>query len=517
MKNLSGRLLIWAVCGLLIILLSAGSVLASDPVSWVGAFFVKGKVGLKWQPAEAATEYIVYRAGSDGNFAQLTTTDKTQYFDTQLTPGENYSYKVAYVGADGAEVVSDVKKVAIPAGAAGAFAAPTWTGVRVDRNRIFLRWDKVVGAIAYNIYRSTTVGGPYEVLGNATATRYADATSLEQGNIYYYVVTALNDMFEETEYSEEQAAQYGATAEELAAAAESEKVVLEDLNLTFLFDIKTAGGLGDLNQPADVYVNSKGQIYVTDALNFRVHCYSADGAYQFSFGERTPGDQTENPPQGTFGYPMALFIDKNDMVYVGDINNHDIQVFKADGSFDRRIRVAVEGDMKRFRPNGIHVLDDGRIVTTDGGNHRYLILDSQGKVLLENGGIGGEPGKFNYTGELVVAPDGTVCIVDIINCRVQEFDLEGNFVREFGQSGQTVGSFGRPTGLFLDDTGRLWVSDVMGHTVQVFTLKGEVKSAISGFEDSNLNLSSPRGMFINKGRLYLVNRTLNQVLGFEIG
>jgi DNA-binding beta-propeller fold protein YncE len=214
---------------------------------------------------------------------------------------------------------------------------------------------------------------------------------------------------------------------------------------------------------------------------------------------------------------MALFIDKNDMVYVGDINNHDIQVFKADGSFDRRIRVAVEGDMKRFRPNGIHVLDDGRIVTTDGGNHRYLILDSQGKVLLENGGIGGEPGKFNYTGELVVAPDGTVCIVDIINCRVQEFDLEGNFVREFGQSGQTVGSFGRPTGLFLDDTGRLWVSDVMGHTVQVFTLKGEVKSAISGFEDSNLNLSSPRGMFINKGRLYLVNRTLNQVLVFEIG
>jgi sugar lactone lactonase YvrE len=491
-------------------------VYASDGPKWIGAFHVKGRVGLKWQAMEGITEYTVYRKASKGDYEKLEATDKTQLFDAELTPGETYTYKIVVVGAAGAELTSIEKKVVIPGAEKGSFTPPQWSGVRFDRNKFLLRWDQVPGAMAYNIYRSSTSGSGYEVVGNATTQRYADSDNLERGETYYYVITALNEEFEETEYSEERSIKFGETFEQ-QAQEEVEAIVLEDLPLTYLFDITQAGGNADMNQPADVFVNSKGNIYITDALNFQVNCYDPNGAHLFSFGERTPSDMTDSPPQGTFSYPFTLFVDKNDEVYVTDVKNGDIQVFSPDGKFQRRITIAVDNGMEQFRPNGIAVLDDGRIVSTDAGNHRFVIIDQKGKVLLSKGSRGAEPGQFTFPDELIVTDDGSICIVDVINCRIQQFDMEGNFIRAFGQAGQTAGTFGRPKGLTLDKTGRIWVSDAMANIVQIFTMEGEVKSAITGFEDKDIFLATPRGMFIKDGRFYIVNRLPHRLMVFQIG
>lgn len=499
------------------IMLTTEQVFAAEGPNWIGAFYVKGRVGLKWQAMEGVTEYKVYRRAGKGDFEILEATDKTQLFDDQLTPGETYTYKIAVVGADGTELTSVERKVAIPGAAGGSFEAPEWSGARFDRNKIHLRWDQVLGAMAYNIYRSTTSGSGYEVVGNATTQRYADGDNLELGQTYYYVVTALNEEFEETEYSEELSIKFGESYEEQASQTEEQPIVLEDLPLTYLFDITQAGNNADMNQPADVFVNSKGNIYVTDALNFQVNCYGPDGKFLFSFGEKTPADMTDSPPQGTFSYPFTLFIDKNDEVYVTDVINSDIQIFSPDGQFQRRITVAVEDGMEQFRPNGIAVLDDGRIVSTDAGNHRFIIIDQKGKVLLSKGSRGSEPGQFIFPDELIVTDDGIICIVDVINCRIQMFDMEGNFVRAFGEAGQTAGTFGRPKALTVDNTGRIWVSDAMANIVQIFTKEGEVKSAITGFDDKDVFLATPRGMFIKDGRFYVVNRLPHRLLVFQIG
>ncbi|MEE9553583.1 MAG: 6-bladed beta-propeller [candidate division Zixibacteria bacterium] len=505
---------LWFWGGVILLLLSFSAAFAQSP-KLVGAFFVNGRVGLKWQDIEGTSEYFVYRQEGAGDFEKIDSSEKARYFDIDIEPGVTYKYKISIIGPDGKEVFSGVKSVSIPAAQEGEFDPPTWSGLRIDRNsKIMLNWDKVPGAIAYNIYRSSTPGEAYEVVGNSQTSRYADKEGLIHGETYYYVVTALNSDFEETEYSEERNIKFGMSNEEVEAAkATMEKIELEPVNISLLFEIKDAEFGVTLLQPSDVYVNSKGDIYVVDVLNFKIRVYDSKGKYRFSFGERSPSQ--EDPDPATFSYPFTLFIDKQDQVYVTDILNNNIQVFEENGKFIKEIRVVAGEGKKELRANGIYVLDDDRIIITDAGNHRILILDQNGKILKEIGGPGGAPGTFTFPAELVVTENNIICVVDIINCRVQEFDLEGNFIRMFGEPGQSAGTFGRPDGIAIDEKGMLWVTDILSGMVQRFTVEGKIKSAIGTIND-DFEFATPRGIFFKGGRLYITERLRDKVNVYEI-
>lgn len=505
---------IWTLA-LIVGLAAVSQTLAAEP-KLIAAFFLKGKVGLKWQPLSDASEYTVYRKAPDGEFENIGATDEDHFFDVNVVGGLTYQYKISVLDETGAEVFSGVKSVVIP-GEIGDFKPPTWSGVRVQGNKILLNWDPVPNAVAYNVFRSMVSGGEFEVVGTTQGSRYADSDNLERGVTYYYKVSALNAEFDETDPSEESGIKFGMSKEEMDAKLAAErKVVLEETKVSLAFEINDAGQNGAMNQPADVFLNSKNQIYVTDAQNGRVHCFDAAGKHQFSFGEKHRGELDPDGSPGKFILPFTLFIDSKDQVYVTDVERHDIQVFDADGNFIKRITVATGEGNEDLRPNGIHVLDDGRIVLTDTGNHRYLIVDGNGKILFEKGGKGDGPGQFNFPDELTVTDDDTICIVDVINCRVQEFDMEGNFIRAFGQVGQSAGTFARPKGIAVDGQGRLWVSDGMSNILQCFTMDGEVKSALGTDKDA-LRFVSPRGIFFGQGRMYIVNRLRNQVIVYDVG
>ena len=60
-----------------------------------------------------------------------------------------------------------------------------------------------VPIIGYNVYRSTTAGGPYVPLAlNVDTTAYKDAL-ISGGRTYFYVVTSLDSKGRESKYSEE--------------------------------------------------------------------------------------------------------------------------------------------------------------------------------------------------------------------------------------------------------------------------------------------------------------------------
>lgn len=496
----------------LCIALIAISALA-DPPNLIAAFFVKGKVGLKWVKAEGVKEYVIYRKPSSGEFEEIARVDADHYFDTTAAPGTTYQYRIGIAGPNGEEF-SQPKTVTIP-GATGDFVPPTWVGARIDRGKVYLNWNPVPGAVAYNVYRSTTPGGNYEVVGNTQASSHADNQNLEQGATYYYVLTAMNADFEETPYSNEQSIKFGMSkAERDKLAAKQAAIKLEPLSLKLLHELTEGENGAPMNQPADIYSNSKGNVYVTDALNARVHCFDSNGKRVFTFGTSVKG-AADRYEDGAFKQPFTIFVDGKDQVYVSDIARHDIQVFTADGKFVRKIAVKMEDGMEPLRANGLCPLDDNRMVISDTGNHRILTIDMDGNILSSLGKRGGEPGEFTFPGEIERSPAGELFVVDVINNRVQVFDLNCSFLREFGETGQGPGMFGRPGGLAIAPDGRVWVSDGMADMIQSFTPEGEVKSILGSIQD-DWQFAAPRGIHFVGDRLYVVDRLENKVLVFGL-
>lgn len=77
------------------------------------------------------------------------------------------------------------------------------TGVEQTSHNVSLSWQPGDGqAVGYNLYRSTTNGGPYRKINSAldASTNYTDYT-VESGLTYYYVATEVNAQGEESSYS----------------------------------------------------------------------------------------------------------------------------------------------------------------------------------------------------------------------------------------------------------------------------------------------------------------------------
>ena len=77
-----------------------------------------------------------------------------------------------------------------------AKSAPAAPVVRIGNSassgKPMLTWNAVYGATSYRIYRSTSKGSGYSLLGTTTATSYTN-TGAKAGTTYYYRVKACND------------------------------------------------------------------------------------------------------------------------------------------------------------------------------------------------------------------------------------------------------------------------------------------------------------------------------------
>lgn len=79
------------------------------------------------------------------------------------------------------------------------------TGVQTTSHSVTLNWDPSTSAvIGYNVYRGTQSGGPYIKLNSheIPATTYADS-SVDAGETYFYVATAVDSNNDESPYSKE--------------------------------------------------------------------------------------------------------------------------------------------------------------------------------------------------------------------------------------------------------------------------------------------------------------------------
>ncbi len=125
------------------------------------------------------------------------------------------------------------------------------------------------------------------------------------------------------------------------------------------------------------------------------------------------------------------------------------------------------------KPEGIRVLQDGRVAIADTHYHRVVFFDQQGNLLSMFGQEGEQPGEFTYPVDLMQDPSGYLYVAEYGGKdRIQKFTPDGKFVLEFGGLGTGVGEFQRPSGMVWIDS-KIYVADAINNRVQVFDEQGK--------------------------------------------
>ena len=156
---------------------------------------------LTWSQNNNAIGYEVYRSTKPTTgFKKIATIKKAttlSYTDKKAKAGATYYYKVRPVY----EVTKKWKKI-VNVGEYGNVESFFLfkNAPKLTLKKGVLSWKKVAGATSYEVYRSTSKSGTYELLNTTTGLKYTDTTG-KVGVTYYYKVRAVHKVGEEVLYS----------------------------------------------------------------------------------------------------------------------------------------------------------------------------------------------------------------------------------------------------------------------------------------------------------------------------
>ncbi len=190
---------------------------------------------------------------------------------------------------------------------------------------------------------------------------------------------------------------------------------------------------------------------------------------------------------GEFYSPIGIAINKQDEVYVTDLNNARVQKFTADGKYLGGFDLPWDSPKRKSSlVGGIAVDDKGHIYLSFMGQDKVGVYTQAGKLVREWGNRGQGGGEFRAPGGIVLERYGGrygVYVADQCNHRIQWFTAEGIFLARWGEHGKKPGQFGgtEPAGsrfagphfLALDSKGRFYTTEGALGRVQQFSREGK--------------------------------------------
>ena len=145
-------------------------------------------------------------------------------------------------------------------------------------------------------------------------------------------------------------------------------VILSDHERFYVRFGSRGTALGQFNYPTNVAVDSRGRIYVSDSLNFRIQQFAPDFRAVRQIGRK--GDMP-----GYFGQPKGIALDAQDHLYVVDAHFEAVQVFDANGTLLMDFGVEGRGPGEFWLPAGIYIDSSNRIWVADTYNRRVQVFD----------------------------------------------------------------------------------------------------------------------------------------------
>ena len=197
---------------------------------------------------------------------------------------------------------------------------------------------------------------------------------------------------------------------------------------------------GYLGGPTDVAWDASDNIFVSDGYrNSRVAKFDKNGNWVKGWGVRGSGGAHANENPGAFNTPHNIAVDRQNNVYVADRNNRRIQVFDADGTFQRFIvlnatydkrRHPVLGNLAETRPDEtqpwtlcITNTPTQYLFASDEEPGRIYKMTLDGKILGSLGESGRGPKQFNWIHGIACPTENNLLVADMNNWRVQKVTL----------------------------------------------------------------------------------------------
>ena len=144
-----------------------------------------GKPYLTWDKVDGAEKYEVYRATSkDGTYTRLWSGSGTALTNGSAKAGTTYYYKVRAIASDGTKGPwSEIKTRTCD------LPQPDVKVTRRSDGKPVLTWQKVSGAVKYEVYRRVD-GGSFSRLSTVKGTKLTNS-SAKSGHTYTYKVRAI--------------------------------------------------------------------------------------------------------------------------------------------------------------------------------------------------------------------------------------------------------------------------------------------------------------------------------------
>jgi hypothetical protein len=240
---------------------------------------------------------------------------------------------------------------------------------------------------------------------------------------------------------------------------------------------------------------------------------------------------------GEFYSPIQIVINKQDEIFVADVNNARVQKFNTEGKFLSGFDLPLDDPKRISCQVGGMAIEHGMIYLALMAQHKLMVFTESGKLLREWGKRGKGDGEFHQPGGIVLRKDGTLFVADQCNHRVQKFTKEGKFLGKWGEHGDKPGQFGAPEHagsrfggphfLAQDSKGRLYTTEGVASRVQQLSPDGKPLLAWGdkgdqpgGFGSLKLGLSKfgfgPIGIMIDRRDRVWVSSLNDRVQQFTL-
>ena len=202
-------------------------------------------------------------------------------------------------------------------------------------------------------------------------------------------------------------------------------------------------GAGQLIWPAGIAIDSRRNVYISDAWLNRVSVFDEEGNLLRCWDAVQPGD---GGPNGI----SSIAVDPDDTLYITDGRSHQVRKFTTDGKLLESWGQKGSGEGELDSPWGIAVDADGFVYLADNRNHRVQKFTSGGDYVAQFGQPGVKKGKLTWPNDVAVDPEGDVYVCDWSKNawglgRVQIFDAQGQFLTSLAGDAQQLSKWGQRT------------------------------------------------------------------------